>query len=461
MLVFGALTGCGEKEPKINPVKPPIEGLEYVPGSYDSEDFAVITAVDTQAGTVSFWNFEVHRQYTLNATGDTVITDKFGSTKQLNALEVGDVVTVRFLEKRKILTSITYSTDVWEDLEVRNFSFDAANLSMTVGSEKYNFPEDLPIFYGDTRLTLADVAECDILNVAGRDHTVYSISVQKSHGYVRLQNDTYFVGGWLEISKPYRITENMEIAVPEGTYTATVSNEGNEGSMEVTIEPGKLITLDLGAVEIEKVKFCHVTFSILPKDTQVTIYVDGKSIAASEADLEYGNHSIVLTAADYKTVSLGLKAGSPSYEFTYTLEAKKDTTVSPSASPSATPSVTPSASPTLFPLPSIEPSEEPQVVYLESPAPSTAPDASTTSPEDSKVSSNPTTAYVFITEPSDTEIYLDGAYIGISPLVFKKESGSHDITLRRSGCQTRTYTIQLDATNEDAQYTFKDLLPIE
>ena len=59
--------------------------------------------------------------------------------------------------------------------------------------------------------------------------------------------------------------------------------------------------------------------------------------------------------------------------------------------------------------------------------------------------------------PEDTEVYLDGNYIGISPCSFDKESGSHIITLRKSGYITKSYTIRLDDTKKDISYSFAEL----
>ena len=59
--------------------------------------------------------------------------------------------------------------------------------------------------------------------------------------------------------------------------------------------------------------------------------------------------------------------------------------------------------------------------------------------------------------PEGVEVYLDGNYVGISPCSFRKYSGSHIITLRKSGYETRSYTIQVDKEEKDVSYSFADL----
>jgi len=64
---------------------------------------------------------------------------------------------------------------------------------------------------------------------------------------------------------------------------------------------------------------------------------------------------------------------------------------------------------------------------------------------------------VHIDAPENVEVYLDGNYVGISPCSFKKTSGSHVITLRKSGYETRSYTVQVDEEEKDVSYSFVDL----
>ena len=69
-------------------------------------------------------------------------------------------------------------------------------------------------------------------------------------------------------------------------------------------------------------------------------------------------------------------------------------------------------------------------------------------------------AKVYINDPADTEVYVDGKYIGIVPVGFTKKAGSIVITLRKEGHQTRSYTLELEDDNEDVNYSFSELLSI-
>ena len=68
---------------------------------------------------------------------------------------------------------------------------------------------------------------------------------------------------------------------------------------------------------------------------------------------------------------------------------------------------------------------------------------------------------VYVDAPEKAEVYLDGNYVGISPCSFRKSSGSHVITLRKSGYETRSYTVQIDDEEKDISYSFADLVERE
>jgi hypothetical protein len=80
--------------------------------------------------------------------------------------------------------------------------------------------------------------------------------------------------------------------------------------------------------------------------------------------------------------------------------------------------------------------------------------------ENSSSTVDTTTDYykVYIDAPESVEVYLDGSYVGTSPCSFKKQSGSHVISLRKSGYQTKSYTVQIDDEEKDISYSFADLV---
>ena len=68
---------------------------------------------------------------------------------------------------------------------------------------------------------------------------------------------------------------------------------------------------------------------------------------------------------------------------------------------------------------------------------------------------------VKVNAPASAEVYVDGNYVGLAPVSFPKKAGSHVISLRRSGYQTRSYTIQVDEEEKDMELSFSELVKKE
>ncbi|MCR5654664.1 MAG: PEGA domain-containing protein, partial [Lachnospiraceae bacterium] len=65
---------------------------------------------------------------------------------------------------------------------------------------------------------------------------------------------------------------------------------------------------------------------------------------------------------------------------------------------------------------------------------------------------------VYVDAPVNAELYVDGAYVGIVPISFEKKKGTYIISLRRDGYVTRSYNIEVDDSEQDATYSFSDLV---
>jgi hypothetical protein len=185
-----------------------------------------------------------------------------------------------------------------------------------------------------------------------------------------------------------------------------ISNRGFTASRKVTIERNKEISIDLGGEEVEEVWTGMVIFTVSPAEAKV--YIDGELTDISGVvELEFGLHQIVCEAEGYDTISQYIKVSQDIASISITMEvARTDTS------------------------------------------------------NDNSVSGNDLVAgstRVYIDYPIDVEIYVDGVYMGLSPLYFEKKAGSHSITLRREGYITKSYTVYLDDDDNDVTYSFSAL----
>lgn len=382
------------------------------PDNYDSADTAILVDKNSDDNTVTFLNLELGRRYTLSFDGTTRLYDKYNESVSLEQIKKGDIVDITFLKSKKHLTTMRLSAQAWSYDNVERYEMNTVRGEVSIGTETYKLTENTQYLSGGRNIELMDLNAADVLSFQGLDNSILCVRVEKGHGYLRLVNDENFVGGWIEIgqSQIQQITEDMLLTVPEGSYQVNISNNGGGGIKNVVINRNEETTLDIGDLEVAEVKTGMVLFSLSPSSTE--LYIDGEKVDASQPiTLEYGIHQLIARADGYKSITQYMRVGQESAGIDIVLDSVK------------------------------EDEEESS--------------SSTTSTENDTA----TNYYkVYVDAPEKAEVYLDGNYVGISPCSFRKTTGAHVITLRKTGYETRSYTVQIDDEKKDVTYSFVDLV---
>ncbi len=435
------------------------------PGDYDSVDTAIVVKKDMQGRTISFRNLETGRQYTLSYDGTSVLSDRNDQPLSMEQVALGDIVDVTFLRTPKTLTTLKQSATAFRYQSVTDFEISDSGRSITINGSKYRIDDDLVVVAGDEIGTVMDINEYDTLSIKGFDKEVHSIVIEKGHGYLRLLNDESFIGGFIEVGSftIVPITENMLLTVPEGTYDVSVSHGGSGGTKSVTIYRNEEQIMDVGDL-VTEAKEGSVLFDITPSDA--TIYIDGEKIDASEAvTLTYGIHQLIIRADGYETMSKYIRVGQPMATLVMEMEIAGDTTSDEDEESDDTDSDDSDSSDDSDGIDDSDGSDDSDGEE-ESTDTSVVDDDSdsadeTVNADDIIRADDGSNYYVIIGAPEGAEVYVDGVYVGLAPVSFAKTAGSHVLTFRQTGYQTRSYTIELDEEKKDVSYSFSELIPIE
>ncbi|MBO5033226.1 MAG: PEGA domain-containing protein [Lachnospiraceae bacterium] len=465
MLLFVCLTGCGINSS--NDAAAPTnqadaaEASAFVkqPGIYDSEDVAIVVKKDMEAGTVQFQNVSTSRRYTLNYDGTTTLYDKNDQALSMKQLKEGSVVTVRFYKPDKSLSYVKENLDCISYSNVQNYSMDLKNGTIQIGGELYNISGHVVVVSDGRETDMMEVNQVDVLSVWGYKNMIYGIHVEKGHGYLRLQNEDYFVGGWIDVGDKVvrKVSEDMLLVVPEGTYNVTVSQKGSSATQEITFACNEEMAWDLGDVEITVVQKGNIIFTLNPVTAKVTI--DGREVNVSKpVELEYGLHQMRVTADGYDTIAQYIKVAEPSANISVELEkseeaAEEETSETPEKSSNVDTDSDEEPTGKKYQTKTSDDDEEEE---------SSSKETEEESQESkSSVVSSSNKYRVYIDAPEGVELYLDGNYVGITPTSFNKAEGNYVVTLRKTGYQTRSYTLQIDNEEKDVNYSFTELVKLE
>lgn len=313
--VFVALSGCGRKDDGPVSMKGYASGVEAATEEVtqaEESSLYTVSGADTTLSTMTFLNIDTGRYEQYSYTDGTIFKDRHGSLISAASMVPGKVVTLTLRDKDLILEKVEQSADAWEMDDIGKFSYNEEDKIFTIGDTKYSYDEELQVFSGDAAIELSAVTGQDTLRIQGIDRKVLSVSVTTGHGVIQLVNTQALEGGWLSLNHKnyYKITENMQLEVPEGTYELTVAGNGYGGSTEVAVTRNEQISVDVDSIKGEDPKYCTLTFAV--DVAGALMYIDGSQVDYTQPlQLQYGIHSIQITADGYDTWSKRLYVNSP------------------------------------------------------------------------------------------------------------------------------------------------------
>ena len=265
-----------------------------------------------------------------------------------------------------------------------------------------------------------------------------------------------------------KIEADMLLVVPEGSYNAMVSNKGSSAMQQIDFARNEEMVWDLGDVEITVVQTGKIIFTLTPATAKLAI--DGRAVDTSKpVELEYGLHSMRITAEGYDTVAQYIKVGEPTANISVELEksdepeSEAETKNSAQTEPdndededenngTVNKKYQTKTSDSDSDNEDDDDKEDSDEESSDTPGSSDASDDVVSSKEKYKV---------YIDAPEGVEAYLNGSYIGLTPVSFPKTAGTYVITLRKTGYQTRSYTLQIDSEKKDVNYSFTELVERE
>ena len=434
------------------------------PNIYDSEDAAVVVKKNIEESTIQLQNIATAKRYTLNYNGTTRIFDKNDVALSMQQLKEGSVVTVRFYKADKSLSYVKEHADALNLPNLSNYELDLRDGKITIGANTYLLSSNVVVVSDGRETEPWELNAVDVISVWGYQDRIYGINVEKGHGYLRLENEDYFVNGWVDVGDKViqKIEEDMLLVVPEGTFNAMVSHKGSSAMQEINFARNEEMVWDLGSVEITVVQTGKIIFTLTPATARMAI--DGREVDTSKpVELEYGLHSMRIVAEGYDTVAQYIKVAEPSANINVELEKSSEPESKEPESEQDKKSE------------EDEQEETPVGKKYASNAPENDDgdddddDDDDNEKESEESSGEGSTEVVsanekyrvYIDAPEDVEAYLDGSYIGMTPVSFPKTAGNYVVTLRKTGYQTRSYTLQIDSEKKDVNYSFTELVEID
>lgn len=509
LLVIFCLTGCGvsnnKKQTSELNVLPP--GKEVTPTTqavnYDASLIGVVKKIDTSQKRITIFDIETKFDQDFSYTGGTDVKDRYGTIVAMSQIAVGEIVDINYKSKKSEIVKLHVSNAAWEYKGVNSLSINKSDKIMQIADRKYKYAETLLIVDDNELISLMEVNKKDELMVKGIGSDIYSITVTKGHGYIRLKNYNDFIGGYVQIGYDTMlpVTENMLIVVREGSYNLVMMKGDLRGDKAVRIEPNKEITIDMSEFQMPAEQKGDVNFVITPAGATLTIN-DVNVNYEEPIEFNYGDYNVKVSLRGYKDFTGILTVGKPyqNIEIALVPEEDKDSSTSvnitiegededdsgsytPPPSSNTTDNDTTNNNTNNNSNDNADDDSESDTNSTNQNGSSGGRDTDAgedigaegdtnvdndTSIVDTSGSSDSNTSTakqvdqnhtLNIQAPVGAEVYIDGTYIGTAPAQCKKYLGEITVTLCKDGFVNQSYSVEIIDNDEDTYYTFPELTP--
>ena len=262
------LTGAGESD-KSKPVEviSMQHGLPAVTEEPVSESFnAIVADVDPDNSVIVLVRLGSRDFEEYIYTGATDIRTAYDKPITATLLRPGVFVTASYSGENRLVRLVGMSNvDVYKG--VKNLRTEPDIKRMSIGDAIYRYDDSLLILNDGYFVGQETLYKTDVLSVYSIDGFAYLLKVTTGHGYLKLSNDSSFIGGSLFIGtgSTVQIEQDMLLTLTEGTYSVTAANGDLKGSATLLVSRDKTAVFDLAPYSPEPVEYSNISFSISPE----------------------------------------------------------------------------------------------------------------------------------------------------------------------------------------------------
>lgn len=444
---------------------------------YDKTIDAIVAEVNIDNKEIKLIDMDSRSELSLIYSGGSRLTDKYGQDITAGSIVPGLIVEAGYIEESGKLVTLQASDDAWEYTGVTNFSIDKDKKALKIASDIYKLSEDLMVVDEGALVSLDHIAVQDELLVRGVDKTIWSITVTKGHGTVKITDCEAFIGGSITIGYEamQKVEEGLVLTVREGEFSLTVENGIYSGTKSIAIYRNKESLVSLGDLGPEKEKTGLVTFNISPFGANLFID-DELTLYGQPIELAYGRHKVAVSLGGFTDYEGSIDVKLPGAKININLpEAKSNKQVTITEAEDTSIIAGPEAGYDYWELNGPEEDEHDQesdedeiVDHSEDnePEEEEAPtigdeviqQGHNTGDKDEEGYQIDNEHYIYVKKPDKASVYLNGEFMGIAPGTFKKVIGTHVFTFIREGYETKSYIVEIDDDGLDKYLSFDDLI---
>ncbi len=263
--------------------------------------------IDTQNGSTAF--------YTIDP--DITVTKADGRKAAYSVVSRGDIIYIGLSEASGDIISIEYTDDVWEKDNFSDLIVNTDEKTISNGAVTYSYDKNTLFIYNGDFINADDLTVDDTVTLRGLDNKVWTVTVEKYHGFIKIENVDKIDGLKITIDNEEKTFEDNMVSVSAGVHSLGISGENIETlKVDIHVTAGEIYAIDMASVQ-EKTGVLSLNINV----DDCIVVVDGKQVDKdSPIVLSMGSYPISVSAEGYKTYNGTVNISEPLVELAIELE---------------------------------------------------------------------------------------------------------------------------------------------
>ncbi|ONI44011.1 hypothetical protein AN641_08495 [Candidatus Epulonipiscioides gigas] len=412
-----------------NITSPPTQSNIVLPREIELNLDGVIS--DIKGNSLYIKSLNNNKVIKVNVVGTTIISDKYNKQIPLSQISVGEIVKLSYTVGSDDLKTLQIHpmSFTYKDLGIKQINID--NKSLTIGTIQYTLDELQVIENpnGNLLLDLDVINEFDDIMVKGLGNNIYSLKIVTGSGFIQLV-DLPTDNGRLEINRqrqiPLSTLKNDIIEVQAGIYDIALYLDDYLPLIleNVIIEYGQTYQLD--AAGIQPLTY-QININVINNHQPYELSINGENYGETrEAYLQTGDYNLDISSEGFFDYSQSFRVKN-----NMTLQLiLKEIPPPPPPKPEPEPEIILEPEPEFIPEPEIILEAEPEIFVPE-----------IIVPKNPIINLN--------TSPAGAAVYIDGEYIGSTPVSKELNQGIYKIEFELNGYEN--YSTSIIVEEEDIQ----------
>lgn len=411
---------------------------------------AVLRGLDKEGGRIGVYLTDTMKETSFPYDLATSVKSINDQELVMAELPFGSILNLELNDETGILSKVTVSKEAWDYKGVRNLQIDEVLSKMQIGESNFMYDAGLTVISGKDNVSLRNIdTSKDILEVRGIGEKILSINITTGHGVLDFTDYDDFLGGTVEIGYDVfdDVSDNMKYVLREGKYKVVMKNGKLSVNKVVDIKRDRTEVLRLSDFTKEMSKSSKVTFNLSPSNS--AIYIDGREVDTDKKlELDYGEYLVRVTAEGYVGWERVVTISKPKTVMSIALALKKE---KPEEEENDDDGMS-------------EPSTDLEGINVDNTDDSEEDEGNNVSSENEedeeiKVRTDSTKTISF-RKPEGATISFDGRIIGDAPCEMTKVTGEHEITLKKDGYESQTFTVNIEDDGENVVFSFPEMVKV-